>query len=133
MDLPQRFTRKLDERLQQALAAAKDDDRLRVVMVLAEQGRGAERGSEPDPAAFSSRSAYRQAMLKQRGEQIARDTQATKAALEKLDLAVRGGTAGRTVVVDGAAKQILASLALDGVSHVALDQRLGLIEPDRKG
>ncbi len=125
-----RYSAKIDPHLRDALADAPDDTILHAVMVLDPDADNEESG-EPDlhPSAFPSRAAWRRALLARREQQLARDTGRTVDALRDLCLRPRGGTVGRTVVVEGTARHIRASLELPGVLHASLDRSIALDHP----
>lgn len=130
MQPDERYSAKVDPRLRDALADAPDRAIIRAVMILGPDERD-EEPSEPDPhpSAFPSRAAWRRALLARREQQLARDTGRTVDALRDLCLQPRGGTVGRTVVVEGTARRILASLELPGVLHASLDQSIAVDHP----
>jgi hypothetical protein len=136
MKLQERHTDKIDPLLRDALKQAQGDEMLRAVMVLGPERTDAEEGltgEALDPAQFPSREAYRQTLITQRQNQLAHDLRETLQALQGLSLTPRGGTMSRTVVVEGPACQILASLDLPGVRHASLDRPIELIRPRRRG
>ncbi len=135
MKVDNKHNSKTDPLLQQALSNAEEREILRAVMVIGAESQDSENGCaqspEPhvDPSQFSSRLAYRKALIAQRQNQVADDMHDVLQALHDLSLSTRGGTMGKTVVVEGPAAQILASLELPSVLHASLDQEVNLIEP----
>ena len=136
MKLEERHIQKIDSLLRDALRDAKGDEVLRAVMVLGPQGIDARkeyRDQELASSQFPSHEAYRKALIERRQSELVHDTGETRQALEDLSLSLRGGKISKTVVVEGSARQILASLELSGVRHASLDQPIGLIAPRRRG
>jgi len=80
------------------------------------------------PDQFPSRAAWREALIERRKAQVAHDIGSTLQALRDLSFKVGGGTTSRTVVVEGTAQNILASLELPGVRHASLDRPIQLAE-----
>lgn len=135
MKLDKRHTEKIDPLLRDALRRAEEKEILRTVMVLGPESKDAEKGlreQELDPSQFPSRVEYRQALIKHRQAKLADDIGDTLQALRDLSLTPRGGTISRAVVVEGSARQILASLDLPGVRHASLDRPIQLVEPRRR-
>ncbi len=132
MKLTTNHLEKIDAPLREALARADEGEVLRTVMVLGE-AEGHERAGHTTltPKQFSSRAAYRGALIKQRSVQLGQELQDTLQALTELSLLTRGGATSRTLVVEGAKGQILSALDLPGVRHATLDQPLELVEPKR--
>jgi hypothetical protein len=84
----------------------------------------------PQPSQYSSRVAWRQALIEERQHQLVREIGRTIDALRSY-ASSHGGTTGHTVVVEGSAQQLLRSLDLPGVQHVSLDQPIALIDAHR--
>lgn len=123
---------KIDALLREALTRADEGEVLRTIMVLREAEEQERAGHTAlAPKQFSSRAAYRGALLNQRSVQIGQELQDTLQALTGLSLLTRGGATSRTLVVEGAKDQILSALNLPGVRHATLDQPLELVEPKR--
>jgi hypothetical protein len=134
MKLDEKQIEKTDSLLCKALKDAEGDELLRVVMVLESERSGSEEGSKMeklDASGYPSQTVYREALIEKRQKEIAQKTGETRKELEKLSLVVRGGKISRTCVVEGSARQILASLELPGIRHASLDQPIELIEPRR--
>lgn len=135
MKVDNKYSSKTDPLLQQALSNAEEREILRAVMVIGAESPNSEnhcaQSEEPhiDPSQFSSRLDYRKALIAHRQSQVSDDMHDVLQALRDLSLSPRGGTMGKTVVVEGPAAQILASLELPSVLHASLDQEVNLIEP----
>ncbi len=135
MKIDDKYNSKTDPLLQQALSNAGEREVLRAVMVIGTDSQEVEHGCaqskapQVDPSQFSSRLDYRKALIAQKQSQVADDMHEVLQALHDLSLSTRGGTMGKTVVVEGPASQILASLELPSVLHASLDQEVNLIEP----
>lgn len=132
MHMDERHLTKIDPSLGDALTDAPSGAILRAVLVLGADEHD-ERSGEPalPPSAFPSRAAWRQALLARRHQQLAHETGRTVEALRGLGLQPHGGTAGRTVVVEGSAQQLLTALDLPGVRHASLDRSIALAPPPR--
>jgi hypothetical protein len=112
---------KADPELERALREADEDETVRAIMVL---GNG-ELAHEPITAEqFASRHDYREAMIQKQRDSVERSTGGIRKAVQDLNLITQAGNISRTVLVEGAAKQILRALELPGVQHASLDQRL---------
>ncbi len=123
---------KIDELLRNTLLEAEGNEVVRAVMVLGRPSDERRRGpAPPEPTQFSSRTDYRRALIECRQVEVGMIIGKTRQKLSELNLNPRGGKVGHTVVVEGPAERILASLELPGVRHASLDQRVGLITPDR--
>ncbi len=132
MQLDERYIAKIDLPLRDALADAPDGTILRAIMVLGTDTESERRDERlPQPSQYSSRVAWRQALIEERQHQLVREIGRTIDALRELCLKPRGGTTGHTVVVEGSAQQLLRSLDLPGVQHVSLDQPIALIDAHR--
>ncbi len=132
MKLAKIHAAKIDKRLRETLLEAEGNEVVRAVMVLGQLND--ERHSEPappEPTQFSSRTDYRRALIESRQVEVGKIIGKTRQKLSELSLNPRGGKVGQTVVVEGSAERILASLELPGVRHASLDQRVGLVTPDR--
>lgn len=130
MKLGKSHIAKIDDLLCNALKEAEGNEVIRAVMVLgpldSEPGR---EEAPPEPLQYSTRTAYRQALIEDRRVKIGQAIGETRQKLAQLNLNPRGGKVGYTVVVEGPAAQILASLELSGVRHASLDQRISLVAP----
>jgi hypothetical protein len=120
---------KADESLRQALERAEPEQTLQAVVVLEPDDQKSGTSKPPDPSEFSSREEYRQAMIGHREAELAEQLNSALRALHELGLAVHGGRHGRTVVVKGAASDLLASLDIPAVRQATLDQPFGLDNP----
>jgi hypothetical protein len=132
MKLTQSVFGKINAELQEALTQTEREETLRVIMQLgsAESERASEKPENVfDPSQFSSRRDYRQALIDQQKAQVSQEVGDTLNKLRALSLKVQGGEIGRTVVVEGPAREITAALELPGVRSASLDQRFALIEP----
>ncbi len=130
MKLDQEQIVKIDPQLRRALERPEQDRVLRAVMQLAPMDRplGAEGESAAlNPSDFPSPKAYREHLIALRQNRVAQDLARVIKKLSDLSLDVRGGKVGYTVVVQGAASKIAASLKLTAVRHASLDQPLELI------
>jgi large subunit ribosomal protein L9 len=118
---------KSDPLLREALESAKGDEELRVVALLGSETKTTTKSANDfDPTQFSSRTAYRAALLEQRQRELNDEQKETLESLQHLDLHTKGGKASKTVVLAGNASQILASLELPGISHASLDRPIEL-------
>jgi hypothetical protein len=157
---------KADHHLQMALATAKQNDRIRAILILEPQGKtvaarhvqpqsmllikrkkrratpgvgklgfqgkkkvSTRRSDNPKsihikPSQFSSRLAYRKALIDQRRSSLSISIGPTIQSLRELSLEVHGGQSTRAVVVEGSASNIDRGLQLPGVRSAALDVRL---------
>ena len=136
MKLSERHIAKTDDLLRDALEAATGEETICAVMVLAPDAEeraaeGVETPSVPQPSEFPSRAAYRQALIERRQAATRHGIGKTKQDLANLSLNPRGGEIGATVVVEGPASRVLASLDLPGVRHASLDRRIDLVKPRR--
>lgn len=136
MKLRESHIAKIDGLLREALEEAAGEETIRAVMVLAsdadeQAAEDVETASEPQPSQFPSRAAYRQAMIERRQTLVRRGIGKAKQDLANLSLNPRGGGIGHTVVVEGLASRVLASLDLPGVRHASLDRRIELVKPRR--
>jgi hypothetical protein len=127
MELKSNNLSKADESLREALRQAQPPETIQAVMVLeTADDRTGSASKQPEPGEFSSREEYRQAMIDQREAELAEQLGATLQSLRDLGLEVHGGRRGRTVVVKGAARDLLASLDIPAVRQATLDQPFGL-------
>ncbi len=140
MKLGKAHIAKIDGLLRIALKEAEGNEVIRAVMVLGPLGREPRHEeAPPELLQLSSRTAYRQALIEDRQVKIGHAIGETRRQLADLKLSPRGGKVGHTIVVEGPAAQILASLELPGVRHASLDRRIGLVaprgreQPPRKG
>jgi hypothetical protein len=120
---------KIDPLLREKLQSARGNETIRVIMIL---GNDAEHSSSryrmPSPSQFSSRTAWRNALIERRRGQLADDIGSTLQRLRQLSLRPQGGTLGHTVVVEGPIRSIAKSLELPGVRHASLDRPIELAE-----
>ncbi len=130
MKLGKAHIAKIEDLLCNALKEAEGNEVIRAVMVLGPLGREPRHEeAPPEVLKFSSRTAYRQALIEDRQVKIGQAIGETWRQLADLKLNPRGGKVGRTVVVEGPAQKILASLELPGVQHASLDRCIGLVAP----
>lgn len=132
MNLKSKNLSKADESLREALQQAGPKQTLQAVVVLEladDAGAAAER---PAPEEYGSRGEYRAAMIDRREGELTELLGPTFQALRDLGLEVHGGRLGRTVVVKGAARDLLASLDIPAVRQAVLDQLIGLKAPPAK-
>lgn len=112
---------KADEPLREALQQAEPKATIQAVVVLEpDAGQTAHR-----PDARMSMDA-RESLIKGRLAELAELLGPTLQALRDLGLEVHGGRHGRTAVVKGKARDLLASLDLPAVRHVLLDRPIDL-------
>lgn len=128
MKLSETYLAKTDLLLHDALENANGDEILRCLMLLGGQDASVA-SQELDLSQFPSRQAYREALIAQRQELLARQTSHTRKALQALSLKPRGGDISMIVVVEGTACQIFAALALPGIRHATLDRVIQLSKP----
>jgi len=132
----QRATReKADDALRDTLEKAEGREHVRAILRLDPPPgqKAAKPAAAPDPARFESREDYRRAIVHHRSKALLKEQGPTIQRLKDLELAVRGGEMGRTVVVEGPAENLANGVALPGVAHAHLDQEIELIEPRRPG
>jgi len=125
MKVEEQIAQKVDPELLRALHDAAGHEILRTVMVLGDDSKPAPETPSIDPSRFATRSDYQRALRSRQQEQVKGAVRPVQKQLEQLDLKTRGGEFSRSVVVEGPAQQILASLELPGVQHASLDQSLG--------
>ena len=129
MKLEPKYLEKIDPLLETELREARGDEKLLVVMLLNDNSPEKEDNQfEPElhPSQFPDRKSYRQALINLQEKRVRNAIGDTLKELENLSLITKGGIISRTVVVEGTARQILASLALEAVNHVTLDQPIAL-------
>ena len=126
MKLADRHVAKTDPRLEDTLKHAQEDENIRAIVVLEPDAPTNRVDKKLHPSQFSSRQAWREALIEQRENQLAGEIGSTLEELEKLSLKPRGGKVGRAVVVEGPARDIAASLDLPGVIHASLDRPIDL-------
>jgi len=122
---------KIDPLLEEKLICAEGDERLRVAMAIGSDRINQSReaySQKPHPSDFNSPRAYRQALIDQQRNQLARELDTTRQALKDLSLKIYGGTTSRIVVVEGTAHKIFSSLDLPGVRSASLDQTIRRID-----
>ncbi|ACK73672.1 putative signal transduction protein with Nacht domain protein [Gloeothece citriformis PCC 7424] len=123
MNIEPEQVEKIDPQLCYILLHSQGDERLRVVMSLAEEKGETLTNQSLTPSQFPSRQAYREALIAQKKQQLAEGTVGqTIEDLKNLSLSVHGGTTSSVVVVEGTAEQILKSLNFSGVHSATLDQ-----------
>ena len=133
MKLEEKQIEKADPLLQEALKKAKGDEIIRTIMLLGGEAEAGDRsaGQEPDPEQFADRASYRRALIENRERQISHQLGDVMRELRGRALKLTGGTISPTVVVEGAAREILRSLDLPGVRHASLDRAIKLDRPSR--
>jgi predicted unusual protein kinase regulating ubiquinone biosynthesis (AarF/ABC1/UbiB family) len=133
MKIEEKQIEKADPLLQEALKRANGDEILRAIMLLGPESDSEQNHTEeePDPEQFPNRAAYRQALINNQQSQISRQLSDIIQDLQARSLTLFGGTISPTVVVEGAAREILRSLDLPGVRHASLDRVIQLHEPSR--
>lgn len=132
MNLSRVQQQKIDPLLRDALAHARPEDTLRVVMTLQpdeEQALEADLEYELDPMQYHSRESYRRALIDQQKRRTLHEISHTIHELERLLTAVHGGEMSHTVVAEGSAQQVVSALSLAGVQRASLDRPLDLVEP----
>jgi hypothetical protein len=120
--------RKADDSLRLALMNAKPDDRLQAIVVLTSEPEGIKPAI--DPGEYPTRAAYREAMIQKRAVELREAHAPTVKAIEKLGVVVRGGTLGRTIVLNGPARNLLEALGLPGIQAATLDQPMSIRLPN---
>ena len=130
MNLKEDQITKIDPLLEEFLMNASGDEKIRVIMTLGDENQLRNSQTLPilEPANFPSPTAYRQALIERRKNQLSQVIGDTIQELQNLSLKPVGGTMSRVVVVEGSATDILRSLELSGVNNVSLDQLVGLTE-----
>jgi nucleoside-triphosphatase THEP1 len=130
MNLKEDHISKIDPLLEEFLMNARGDEKIRVIMTLGDENQLRNNQALPmlEPANFPSPTAYRQALIERRKNQLSEVIGNTIQELQNLSLKPLGGTMSRVVVVEGSATDILNSLELSGVNNVSLDQLVGLPE-----
>lgn len=130
MNLKEDHISKIDPLLEEFLMNARGDEKMRVIMILGDENQLRNNQALPmlEPANFPSPTAYRQALIERRKNQLSEVIGNTIQELQNLSLKPLGGTMSRVVVVEGSATDILNSLELSGVNNVSLDQLVGLPE-----
>ena len=134
MNLTQHQHDKVDTLLLDALTKAEPDTIIRVIMKLQPSTHPESKSAQEhpiDPVLFESRQEYRAALIERQKRQTDSEIGETIRALESLSLTVQGGQISRTVVVEGPAQQIAASLNIPGVRWASFNRPLHLIEPTR--
>lgn len=128
MKLDQKQVEKMAPLLHNVLKYANGDEVLRAILFITSESRDAEEdhvdNQELDPAQFPSRETYRQALIAQRQSQFDKELNHILQALQDLSLTSRANIISRSVVVEGSAYKILASLNLPDVCYATLDQPL---------
>ena len=122
---------KTDEHLREALRKAKRDEPLQVVMVL-DDSSSSKKSAEPKRSDYRTATDYRRELIRRRSLELAGGVGDTVKSLSDLDLEIRGGKLGRTVVATGPARQVVKSRSLTGVVSVTLDSPNELIGPRRR-
>ena len=127
MNLKEDQISKIDPLLEEFLMNARGDEKMRVIMTLGDENQLRNNQALPmlEPANFPSPTAYRQALIERRKNQLSEVIGNTIQELRNLSLKPLGGTMSRVVFVEGSATDILNSLELSGVNNVSLDQLVG--------
>ncbi len=128
MKLEPKQIEKIDPLLEQELREARGDEVLLVIMSLAGKNSGEDEDlhSRLHPSQFPNRKAYRQALIDLQKQRVADAIGDTLKALEKFPLRITGGDMSQTIIVKGRASDILAALALEGVSYAYLDRAIAI-------
>ncbi|MCP2730589.1 NACHT domain-containing protein [Limnofasciculus baicalensis] len=128
MKLEPKQIEKIDPLLEQELREARGDEVLLVIMSLAGKNSGEDDylDSGLHPSQFPNRKAYRQALIDLQKQRVADAIGDTLKALEKFPLRITGGDMSQTIIVKGRASDILAALALEGVSYASLDRAIAI-------
>lgn len=124
MKLNTQHVTKIDPLLQEALAHARGNETIRIIMSLASETLTID--TVLDPREFPSRQAYRQALIDQRRHQISGSLSEILSTLRDLSLQIVNSTISPVVVVEGIARNVLRSLELPEVKHASLDRLIGL-------
>jgi hypothetical protein len=133
MKLEEADLQKMDPLLAQTLSHAEGGEPVRAVLRLGSlQSANKNIASPLSPKDFSSPRSYREHLIAQRQAEVKDTIGPTLDSLKNLDLMVRGGGILRTIVVEGAASQVLAALELPGVINASLDRALALDEGEYK-
>lgn len=126
MLLNQTHINKIDPLLKEELSKAQEnEDKLIRASVLLDASE-IKVNSPLSPSQFSSRQAYRQALIDQRRLQMSEALGDTIKSLKKLLLKTEGDTISPVVVIEGKAHQILKALELPGVRHASLDRLVSI-------
>lgn len=124
---------KLDDELVARLEAADGGERIRAIVSLGkdrEPRAAVAAGSSLDPRRFSSRRDYRAALIEKQKSAVRESIGSTLDELRQLELDLLGGTTTQTVVVEGPASVLAASLDLSGVRHAELDREVACLIAD---
>jgi hypothetical protein len=117
---------KADEPLRTALRTQPSANSLCAILAVGPQD--VEPTAKPDPSKYSSRTAWRRALIDRRRQWVTQHIEPIVRELRQLGLEPRGGFLGQ-VVITGSPEQILAALQLEGVHEAWLDFKINLIEP----
>ena len=123
MDLNNSVSAKIDPDLLKTLASASASDIIRAILLL--ERKAAE--EKPDPSRFSSREAYRKALI---AAKRATNDEATLERLRLLSLNPVSGGLTQAIVVQGPALGLMQALQWPQVTHASLDTQLRVL---RKG
>jgi predicted NACHT family NTPase len=127
VNLSESHIRKSDPILLARLADAKEEEVLRVAMMLTADSLSQNMNLPTlEPSQFSSRVAYRQALIQRQQTFLEATIGSTIQDLQNLSIKTYGGTTSRVIIAEGTAKQILKSLELSGVYHASFDQAIEL-------
>jgi hypothetical protein len=122
---------KADQKLQQALETAREEEEITVVVTFGDVGEaaaeiqfGADQGMRP-----RGRAEMRQRAIQQlQGSTVAANT-ATINTLRSQELKIQGNGLVGSVVINGTARQIRSGLSIDRVTHASLDETFELVRP----
>jgi hypothetical protein len=103
---------------------ALSDTPLRVILTLAATDDADNRLQKDDPSNYSSRRAYRSAMIANRKAAIDDAFSTVRERLGALSLVIKGGKVSRVVICEGSAADIVIALEDPGVVKATLDQPL---------
>lgn len=116
------LNQKTEPLLRQILINARQDEILRIIIVL-DPSQIPETERDISPAQFQSRREYRQFLIQERASQLSQNE--TIATLKQLLPKVHGGKLISSIVAEGTANKIRASLELPGVQHAIFDRKIG--------
>jgi hypothetical protein len=122
---------KADQLLQAALQRTGKTSLRAILFLRSLDGKISAEENPPDPGKFSSRTAYREALIDHRQRSLARSQGDTIQQLVELGLDPRGGKTLRAVVVEGEPEKLRQALELPGVARGVLDRQMTLDKPRR--
>ena len=126
MNLAENQINKIDPLLKEFLINAKGDEKIRVIMALGDKNQLSNSQVLPtlEHGNFSSPTAYRQALIELRKNQLSESIGKTIQELQNLSLNPLGGIMNSVVVVEGSATDISKAMELPGVNSALLDQEV---------